>query len=106
MSSLNVEWNGNGGQVKVPGLGAVLATIDRWTLKSRGENRRDRPMWDLRGSLSYVNQTLYKTLVENGYAISILLTVRDKTYIADFDKTNVELTEHEINVKEIILDVR
>lgn len=102
----NITWHGTGGQIKVAGLGAVLATIDNWTLKSRGENRRDAPMWDLHGSLSYVNETLYKQLVDNGYRMAITLTAQGKTYNVEYEDPGVQLNGIQFAVKEITLNVR
>lgn len=107
MSAHNITWNGSGGQVKVAGLGAVVATLGSWTLKSRGVNHGDKPLWDLHGFLSYVNPTLYKALADKGYDLRITLTTNNKTYEVDhFERELIEITETNIVAKEITFNVR
>lgn len=52
--------SGSDGRMTIPHLGAVIGTMDGWTLTRRGESGPDAALYDLRASFSrFFNQTLY-----------------------------------------------
>lgn len=104
--SLTITIRGTGGQIKVPGLGAVLATVESWTLRGLGRNRDERQLFDLNGYLSYVNETLYRQLLANGYPMQISLTGRDKMFEVELGETPADLSDLRLIAKEITLHER
>lgn len=53
--------SGSEGRMTIPLLGAVIGTMDGWTLTRRGESGPDAALYDLRASFSrFFNQALYK----------------------------------------------
>ena len=55
------EIRGRDGNIAVPGLGAVAALIQRWTLERHAEDGPAGPVWTLRASFSYQNDVLLKS---------------------------------------------
>lgn len=104
MSGIISKWDGQGGQLKVPGLGAVLATISNWTLLRREDSRREGLVWDLHGVLSYVNDTLLQALHDNGYPLRIAISFKERDRTITFDMANLDITGNRLIVKEITLD--
>jgi hypothetical protein len=51
---------GSQGQITVPGLGAVVAEFQSWTLKRHEESRSASPIWTLHAVFRYQNDLLLK----------------------------------------------
>lgn len=83
------SFRGSEGQVAVPGLGAVVATFQSWTLKRREENGTAGPTWTLHAVLSYQNDTLLKNeLLEKRFVC--VLSKDQKFELCDFESIRIE----------------
>lgn len=51
--------SGVGGGIKVPYVGIHVGTIGSWQLKRRGDEGRDAALFNLRASLSFVNEAIW-----------------------------------------------
>jgi hypothetical protein len=52
--------SGREGEFRIPALGALIATMNRWTLTRRGEDYgATERLYDLRAVFSYVNPNLW-----------------------------------------------
>ena len=54
------SFQGEQGQITVPGLGAVVAEFQTWNLKRHEESRSVDPMWTLYAVFRYQNDLLLK----------------------------------------------
>lgn len=60
MKGMNIRsYSGTDGKIVVPGLGAVVGTFSRWTIR-REDSGRAGPRWSLHAVLSYHNDVLLK----------------------------------------------
>jgi hypothetical protein len=69
---------GSQGQITVPGLGAVVAEFQSWTLKRHEESRSAGPVWTLHAVFRYQNDVL---LHNDAMKKRIRLQLNDKTKI-------------------------
>lgn len=97
------EWKGRGGRIVVPGLGAVLAELDTWTLTRREDAALDDPRWDLHGVFSYVNPVLLK---QEGLSWRMEITAAKTTYTVTVDRTNFKVEGNYFDTKGAVLNVR
>lgn len=52
--------SGKDGRITSPYLGAVVATMDGWTLTRRGESGPDAALYDLRASFSFFQRAMWE----------------------------------------------
>jgi hypothetical protein len=72
------------GKIEIVGLGAVVALIQRWTIKRRAEDGVAGPSWTLHASFSYQNDVLMKRV---GTKRRLTLKVDEKiTYLAEAEE--------------------
>lgn len=96
-------WEGKGGRIWLPGLGAVLATLDTWTLQRREDAPLDEPRWDLHGVFSYVNPVLLK---QEGLRWVLEFPANRVTYIATFDRDRFTFDNFNFRITGATLNVR
>lgn len=84
------KWEGRGGKVWLPRLGAVVATLDTWTLKRREDTPPEEQRWDLHGVFSYVNPVLLK---QDGLDWVFEINVSKATYRVHFERSALEFSE-------------
>jgi hypothetical protein len=81
--SLINAFEGSEGQVIVPGLGAVVCTISKWSMRRKGDNGP----FIFRGSLTYFNAALFNN--EDLTKHVIVKMTRDKQYRVRGDRLAV-----------------
>ena len=93
--SLFNEITGSEGSITVPGLGSVVATFQSWKLTRQGK-KKDKVIWMLRGTCSYMNEPMLKSLLVKK---KISLTVGKKNTILLCSWTEMNITGSNIELK-------
>ena len=80
---------GPSGKITVPGLGAVVAELQSWTLIRREDNGSGNPTWDLHAVFRYQNDILLKN-ESLSKKIHLVLNKEKTIDVCDWEEFTVE----------------
>jgi hypothetical protein len=86
------SFTGRDGEITIPGLGAVVGIMHKWTLQRSEERTSGTPKWTLQAVLSYVNPSLMANdLIEKSFTCVLNKTTKIK--LCEYTSIKLEGTQ-------------